>query len=238
MAIDPWTTPSARAGRELYGDVAGRSTEATFMAKVYRWMAGGLALTGLVAMGAASSPGVLRAVVYNRPIFYGLLIAQFIMVFAFSSVVRRASFGTAAAMFLAYCGLSGLTFSVIFLLYTQQSIASTFFITGGMFGAMSVYGTITKKDLSSWGSFLMMGLIGVVLASVVNMFIHSSAMGFVISCAAVVVFTGLTAYDTQKIRAASGGGDDRLALSGALMLYLDFINLFLALLQLGGRRRD
>ena len=237
MAIDPWTTPSLRAGREQYGAIGARSAEATFMAKVYRWMAGGLALTGLIAMAVASNPSA-RAIVYQPGVFIGLMIAQLILVFAFSSVARRASFGATAAMFLGYAALTGITFSVIFLRYTQSSIASTFFITGGMFGAMSVYGTITKKDLSSWGSFLMMGLIGIILASVVNMFVHSGAMGFVISCAAVVVFTGLTAYDTQKIRAVSGAGDDRLALSGALMLYLDFINLFLALLQLGGRRRD
>jgi FtsH-binding integral membrane protein len=140
-------------------------------------------------------------------------------------------------MFLVYCALSGVTFSVIFLVYTRESIASTFFITGGVFGAMSAYGTLTKKDLSSWGSFLMMGLIGVIIAGVVNIFLRSSAMSFVISCASVVVFTGLTAWDTQKIRQVANQGDDRLALQGALMLYLDFVNLFLALLNLLGRRR-
>jgi uncharacterized protein len=234
---DPWTTPSARSDRELYGDVASRTDASAFMAKVYRWMAVGLGLTGLVALGVASSPSLLRAIVLNRPVFYGILIAELIMVFLFSKVAREASFAATAAMFLAYTALSGVTFSVIFLAYTSQSIASTFFITGGAFGAMSVYGTVTKKDLSSWGSFLMMGLFGVIIASIVNLFLQSSAMSFVISCAAVVVFTGLTAWDTQKIRQVASAGDDRMALTGALMLYLDFINLFLALLNLLGDRR-
>ena len=237
MALDPWSTPSVRAGRELSGDVASRDDASTFIAKVYRWMAIGLGLTGLIALATASSPTLLRAIVLNRPVFFGLLIGELVIVFLFSRVARTASFAATAAMFLAYCALSGVTFSVIFLVYTRESIASTFFITGGAFGAMSVYGTVTKKDLSSWGSFLMMGLIGVVIASVVNIFLHSGAMSFIISCAAVVVFTGLTAYDTQKIRQLAGAGDDRLALSGALTLYLDFINLFLALLNLLGRRR-
>ena len=237
MALDPWSTPSVRAGRELSGDVASRDDASTFIAKVYRWMAVGLGLTGLIALATASSPSLLRAIVLNRPVFFGLLIGELVIVFLFSRVARTASFAATAAMFLAYCALSGVTFSVIFLVYTRESIASTFFITGGAFGAMSVYGTVTKKDLSSWGSFLMMGLIGVVIASVVNIFLHSGAMSFIISCAAVVVFTGLTAYDTQKIRQLAGAGDDRLALSGALTLYLDFINLFLALLNLLGRRR-
>jgi FtsH-binding integral membrane protein len=140
-------------------------------------------------------------------------------------------------MFLAYCALSGVTFSIYLLAYTRTSVASTLFVTGGTFLAMSVYGSVARKDLSSWGSFLMMGLIGVVLASVVNYFLRSDALEFVLSCAGVVVFTGLTAYDTQKIRALARVGDDRLALHGALALYLDFVNLFIMLLRLFGRRR-
>ena len=237
MAIDPWTTPSARAAREAYGPIAGRADAATFMGRVYRWMAVGLGLTGIVAMGTASSPSLLRALVLNRPVFYGLMIGELILVFAFSAVARRASFMTAAAMFLAYAALSGVTFSVIFLVYTGESIASVFFVTGGAFAGMSVYGTLTKRDLTSWGSFLMMGLIGVVIAGVVNIFLRNDAMGFIISCCSVVIFTGLTAYDTQKLRAVAEDGNDNMALQGALMLYLDFINLFLALLRLFGRRR-
>jgi FtsH-binding integral membrane protein len=209
------------------------------MARVYRWMAFGLALTGLFAYGTATSPGMVRVIFGNPILFYGLIFAQLGMVWAFSSVVRRASFGAAAAMFLAYCAVTGLTFSSIFLVYSHESIAQAFFVTGGTFAAMSVYGTVTKRDLSSFGHFLFMGLIGIVLASIVNFFLNSSALAFVISCAGVVVFTGLTAYDTQKIRAFAEVGDDRLALSGALALYLDFINLFLILLRFfgGGDRR-
>jgi uncharacterized protein len=229
MAFDPWTTatPLDRA----------QTNEAAFVAKVYRWMAAGLAITGLVAYAVVESPAAQQLVFGNRMVFYGALIAELVMVVAFSSVVRRASFGTAAAMFLAYCALSGVTFSVFFFIYTRESIASTFFITGGAFAAMSAYGTLTKRDLSGWGSFLMMGLIGVVLASVVNIFIRSDGLTFIVSCMGVVVFTGLAAWDAQKIRAWAAAGDDRLALHGALALYLDFVNLFISLLRLFGRRR-
>jgi uncharacterized protein len=229
MAFDPWTTatPLDRA----------QPNEAAFVAKVYRWMAAGLAITGLVAYAVVESPAAQQLVFGNRMVFYGALIAELLMVVAFSSVVRRASFGTAAMMFLAYCALSGVTFSVFFFIYTRESIASTFFITGGAFAAMSAYGTLTKKDLTGWGSFLMMGLIGVVLASVVNLFVRSDGLTFIVSCMGVVVFTGLAAYDAQKIRAWAAEGDDRLALHGALALYLDFVNLFISLLRLFGRRR-
>jgi uncharacterized protein len=226
---DPWSTPVAIGQpAELVG---------AFMGKVYRWMAAGLALTGLFALLTVSSPGLLNAIYRTPFVFIGLVIAELVLVIAFSRVVRTASFGVASAMFLTYCALSGVTFSVYLLVYTGASIASTFFITGGTFAAMSVYGTVTKKDLSSWGSFLMMGLIGVIIAGVVNIFFRNDALSFVISCAGVVVFTGLTAYDTQKIRHWADAGDDRLALHGALQLYLDFVNLFIMLLRLLGRRR-
>jgi uncharacterized protein len=229
MAFDPWTTATPLDRPQ--------TNEAAFVAKVYRWMAAGLAITGLVAYAVVASPAAQQLVFGNRMVFYGALIAELLMVVAFSSVVRRASFGTAAAMFLAYCALSGVTFSVFFFIYTRESIASTFFITGGAFAAMSAYGTLTKKDLTGWGSFLMMGLIGVVLASVVNLFVRSDGLTFIVSCMGVVVFTGLAAYDAQKIRAWAAQGDDRLALHGALALYLDFVNLFISLLRLFGRRR-
>jgi FtsH-binding integral membrane protein len=229
MAFDPWTTSAAfdRA----------QTNEAAFVAKVYRWMAGGLAVTGLVAYGVADSPSLQRVIFGNQLLFFGLLIAELAMVWTFSSVVRRATFGTAAAMFLAYCALSGVTFSIYFLVYTRESIASTFFVTGGAFAAMSAYGTLTKKDLSGWGNFLMMGLVGVVLAALVNVFVRSDALNFVVSCMGVVVFTGLTAWHAQKIRGWAAAGDDRLALHGALALYLDFVNLFISLLRFFGRRR-
>ena len=237
MPVDPWTSPTAFASSET-------ATQA-FMAKVYRWMAGGLALTGVVAAVFASYlPALLRAAVDNPGLgtaltvtFFALMIGQFVMVVAFGRMVRSASFAAVAAMFVAFCAVEGLFFSMVLLQYTGASVASTFFITGGTFLAMSAYGTLTKKDLSSWSSFLMMGLMGVIIAGVVNLFLRSSAMEFVLACAGVVIFTGLAAYDTQKIRAWADANDDRLALSGALSLYLDFINLFLSLLRLLGKRR-
>ena len=229
MPLDPWQQSAA------YDRTQG--AEAAFIAKVYRWMAAGLAITGLFALGVAESPGLQRVILGNPIVFFGLIIGELVMVVAFSRVLRTATFGTAAAMFLTYCAVSGLTLSSIFFFYSRQSIASTFFITGGTFAAMSAYGTLTKKDLTGWGQFLMMGLIGILVAIVVNIFLRSDALSFVLSCAGVVVFTGLTAYDAQKIKAYATAGDERLALHGALNLYLDFVNLFLMLLRLFGRRR-
>ncbi len=228
MPADPWTTQGALGAAE--------STTATFMAAVYRWMAAGLALTGLVAYGVASSPSMMHTI-FSTPLMWGLIIGQLVLVMAFTRVSRTATFPVAAAMFLAYCALSGVTFASIIYLYTRESIATTFFITGGSFFALSAYGTLTKRDLSVARQFLMMGLVGVLIASLVNIFMHSSAMSFMISFAGVIVFAGLTAYDTQKIRAMAHAGDERLALNGALSLYLDFVNLFLMLLRFFGRRR-
>jgi hypothetical protein len=216
--------------------------ERTFIGSVYRWMALGLLVTAGVAFAVATTPALLEAVVLNRWVFYGLMIAEFGLVIALSAMLPRLSAPAAGGLFLLYSALNGATLSVILLVYTGNSVALAFGITASTFAAMSVYGTVTRRDLTSWSSFLMMGLFGVVIASVVNLFLHSTAMQFVISCAAVVVFTGLTAYDTQKIRAYARAGGTSVAaapVSGALMLYLDFINLFLAVLQLlGGRRRD
>lgn len=209
-----------------------------FMQRVYWWMSVGLLLTGGVAFTVASSQQLTAMVL---PFFMPLLVVEFLVVVAFSFVQSKVSGAVAAAMFLLYAVLNGLTFSVIFLIYELGSIGSAFVITAGTFGAMSVYGTVTKKSLSGWGSFLLMGLIGVIIASIVNLFMHSSMMDFVISCAAVVIFAGLTAYDTQKLRThhANSGFSSAMALSitGALMLYLDFVNLFLNILRLIGRRR-
>ena len=229
MPADPWTTPTALGAAE--------TTTGAFMAKVYRWMAGGLALTGAVAWFIAGNDAAMSAIFGKPALMWGLFIAQMIMVIAFTRVSRTASFGVAAAMFLAYCALTGVTFAAILRVYTGESIAQTFFVTGGAFLGLSVYGTVTKRDLSAWSQFLFMGLIGIVIASLANLFFHSSAVSFVVSCAGVLVFTGLTAYDTQKLRAYAQVGDDRLALNGALSLYLDFINLFLMILRLFGRRR-
>jgi len=224
----------------------GRTRTAEFMASVYRWMAFGLALTGIVAYAVTNTPSLLSAfyqyqdgrVVGVTGLFWLVGIAELALVFLFVPVINRASLGAAVAMFLSYCALSGVTFSVYLLVYTATSIVSTFFITGGAFLGLSVYGTVTKRNLDAWRSFLFIGLIGLILASVVNIFIRSNAMEFVLSCAGVVIFAGLTAYDTQRLRAMAEHGEERHALVGALALYLDFVNLFLFLLRFMGRRRD
>lgn len=209
-----------------------------FMNRVYAWMAFGLALTGGIAFVVASSEQLLSLVL---PVFYPLMIVEFVVVLAFSFLQSRVSGPVAAALFIAYAVLNGLTFSVLFLIYELGSVGLVFGITAGAFGAMSVFATVTKKDLSGWGSFLFMGLIGIVLAGIVNLFLRSPMVTFVSSCVGVLVFAGLTAYDTQKLRRfhanAGYASSMSLAISGALMLYLDFINLFLSLLRLLGRRR-
>jgi hypothetical protein len=223
-----------------------RTRTAEFMASVYRWMAFGLALTGIVAYAVVNSPGLLSAflrvqdgrLVGVTGLFWGVGIAELALVWLFYPVVQRASIGAAVGMFLAYCALSGVTFSVYLLAYTPASIASTLFITGGAFFGLSVYGTVTKRDLDAWRSFLFIGLIGIILAAIVNIFLRSNAVEFVISCAGVLVFAGLTAWDTQKLRSIGEQGEERHALIGALALYLDFVNLFLFLLRFMGRRRD
>ncbi len=209
------------------------------MAAVYRWMTLGLALTAFVAFAVAGSESALHLVLGNRLVFFGLVIAELGLVIAISAAANRLSAATAGGLFLLYSALNGATLSVVLLAYTGSSVALAFLTTAGTFGAMSVFATVTRRDLSSWGSFLFMGLVGVVIASVVNIFLHSSAVSFVISCAAVVVFTGLAAYDTQKLRALAraGGGSAAMPVNGALALYLDFVNLFLALLRLLGNRR-
>jgi len=214
--------------------------ERRFMASVYRWMTLGLLVTAGVAFYVASTPSVLQVVIGNRAVFWGLVIAQFGLVITLSAAVNKLSAGVAGALFLLYSALTGATMSVVLLAYTGASVASAFAVTAGTFLAMSIYGTVTKRDLTSWSSFLFMGLIGVVIASVVNIFMNSGMLSWVISAAAVVVFTGLTAYDTQRLRrmAAAGASVAALPVNGALALYLDFINLFLSILNIFGGRRN
>lgn len=215
-----------------------------FLAKVFNWMAVGLVLTGVIAYLTAHSS--IASVVLGSPLFYVLIIAELGLVFYLSARIEKIQASTATALFVGYSALNGLTLSVVFLQYTASSIASTFFITAGMFGAMAVYGLVTKKDLSGWGSFLFMGLVGIIICSLVNIFLKSPAMSWVISGAGVIIFTGLTAYDVQDIkRIGEGGilesGDEMVkkgAVMGALRLYLDFINLFLMLLRFFGGARD
>lgn len=206
------------------------------MRGVYGWMGGGLLLTALVSLITASSPALLQAILGNRILFYALVFGELGLVVAISGAINRISSATASLLFLLYAALNGLTMSTIFVVYTQSSIASTFLITAGMFGAMSLYGYLTKSDLSSWGSFLFMGLVGVVIASLVNIFLQSSMLGWVMSLCGILVFTGLTAYDTQKIKQMGVSGR-KGAILGALTLYLDFINMFLLLLRFFGNRR-
>lgn len=213
--------------------------ERRFMSAVYGWMTLGLLVTAGVAAYVASSESLLQLVFGTRFALLGLFLAEIGLVVAIGRISHRLSGAAAGALFTLYAALNGVTLSAILLVYTGESVTQAFLITGGMFGAMSVYGTLTKRDLTSWGQFLFMGLIGIVIASLVNLFLRSDMLSWVMSCAAVVVFTGLTAYDTQKLRAlaAAGGGTAGLAVNGALMLYLDFVNLMLAILRLFGKRR-
>ena len=214
-----------------------------FLARVYAWMTAGLLTTAFAAFVTLSNESLLRAVIGNRIVFFGLMIAELGLVAWLSGMVGRLSSTAAGGVFLLYSVLNGLTLSVVFLAYTSGSIVSTFVVTAGTFGAMSVYGLVTKRSLDGVGSFAFMGLIGVVLASVVNIFLRNDMLGFVLSCAGVIVFVALTAYDTRKLKMMAAtidaGSEEgrRGAISGALALYLDFINLFLMLLRLFGNRR-
>jgi len=207
--------------------------------QVYAWMGGGLFITALMALVTLSTPSLVNAIAGNRILFYGLMIGELVLVFTLSGAIDRLSAPVATLLFVAYSALNGVTLSILALIYTANSIASTFVITAGMFGTMSIYGYMTRRDLTSWGSFLFMGLIGVVIASLVNIFVGSSAVSWVISGIGVILFTGLTAYDTWKIKemAALGASGRKPAILGALTLYLDFINLFLMLLRFTGDRR-
>jgi uncharacterized protein len=214
------------------------------MLRVYNLMAIGLAITGVTALGTATlamSNPAFAQLIYVSPLKWLIMLAPLALVFFLSFRIHSMSVATAQTTFWGYAALLGVALSSIFLVYTGASITQTFFITATTFGAMSLYGYTTKKDISSWGSFLFMGLIGILIASVVNIFMASSALSFAISVIGVLVFTGLTAYDTQKIKESYYEGDDsdtagRKAIIGALELYLDFVNLFLMLLRLLGNR--
>jgi FtsH-binding integral membrane protein len=208
-------------------------------------MAAGLALTGIVAFGVATNPRLLQMFFSSQFTFFAVIIAQLVLVMFLSARVMRMSVGMATICFAAYAALNGVTLSLIFLVYTGSSIASTFFITAGTFAGMSVFAVTTKRDLSAIGSYLIMGLWGLIIASVVNIFLKSSGLDWLISLVGVAVFIGLTAYDTQRIKRwnqETGLSSDesvfvRLSILGALHLYLDFINLFLYTLRLFGKRR-
>ena len=217
-----------------------------FIRSVYTWMGAGLALTGVIAYGVAGNESLLRMIATNPMLMIVLIIAELGLVFYLSARVNTMKASTATGLFLLYAGLNGVTLSTIFLVYTRSSITSTFFICAATFLACSVYGMATKRDLTSIGGFMTMGLIGIIIASVVNMFLRSTGVSVIISYIGVIVFVGLTAYDTQKLKYmalsrpadVSDGVVRKGAILGALSLYLDFINLFLMLLRIFGGNRD
>jgi FtsH-binding integral membrane protein len=212
------------------------------MRKVYVWMTLALVLTGVTAYGVATSPGILTALYSNSVLLWGLVIAEFAIVFGVSAAINRLSLTTATLLFVLYSVINGALFSSIFIVYTMSSIASVFFITAGTFAVMALIGYTTKTDLSSMGKILFMALIGVILATIVNLFLKSSMFDYILSWIGVAVFVGLTAYDTQKIKQMLMYQDEadergqKAALLGALSLYLDFINLFIHLLRIFGSR--
>lgn len=214
----------------------------SYMLSVYNYMGIGLALTGLVAYFVAATPALYEPI-FTTPLKWVVMLAPLGFVFFLSAKIQTMSTSTAQITFWAFAAVMGLSLASIFLVFTGASIARVFFITAGTFGAMSLYGYTTKRDLTNWGSFLFMGLIGIIIASLVNLFIASSALQFAISVIGVIVFVGLTAYDTQQIKEMyyEGDGADvmtKKTIMGALRLYLDFINLFIMLLQLFGQSRN
>ena len=223
----------------------GLSMSAAFpalMRKVYVWMTLALVITGATAYGVATSPGIQMALFSNQLLFWGLVIAEFALVIGISAAINRLSLTTATLMFILYSVINGAMLSSIFLIYTMSSIASVFFITAGTFGVMALIGYTTKKDLTSMGKILFMALIGIIIATIVNIFLKSSGLQMIVSYLGVLIFVGLTAYDSQKIKNMlqiapdASEASQKLALLGALTLYLDFVNLFIYLLRIFGRR--
>jgi len=214
------------------------------MRKVYLWMTLALVITGFSAYYVASSETLMTALFTNQILFWGLIIGELVLVFALSAAINKLSLTTATLMFVLYSVVNGATMSFIFIVYTAASVTNVFFITAGTFAVMALFGYFTKKDLSSLGKILMMTLIGIIIATIVNIFTKSEGMAMILNYLGVLVFVGLTAYDTQKIKQMlmqapdAGEGAQKVALLGALSLYLDFINLFIYLLRIFGSRRD
>ena len=228
----------------LTSNTASRAAQSSLMRSVYVWMTLALVITGLTAMYVAKSMTLIQLMMENSLFFWGLLLAEVGVVVYLTARIHRMAFSTATVLFILYSLLNGVTLSVLFLVYTFSSIATTFFVTAGTFGAMALFGYVTRRDLSRIGSLCIMGVIGLIIASVVNFFLHNSMMDLVISCAGVLVFVGLTAYDAQKIKRLlmTEGMEvnettQKIALLGAMTLYLDFINLFIYLLRLLGDRK-
>lgn len=229
---------------QLAKPYAAKAAQITLFRSVYVWMTLALVITAFVAMYVAKSYTLLAAIAQNSLLFWGLLIAEIGVVWYLSARISRISFTKATVLFILYSILNGVTLSFIFAIYTAASIASTFFITAGTFAVMAIFGYVTKKDLSKIGNICIMALIGIIIASLVNLFLKSAMMDVVISYIGVLLFVGLTAYDTQKIKRLLSADDmevnettQKIALLGAMTLYLDFINLFLYLLRLLGDRK-
>lgn len=223
-------------------DYQSKLAQSTLIKNVYLWMTAALAITGITAMAVSNSYAMQQFIFGSHFMFFGLIIAELALVWYVSARIQSLSFTTATGLFMLYSFINGLTLSVIFLAYTTTSIASTFFVTAGTFGAMSLYGYFTKKDLTSLGNLLFMLLIGLIIATVVNIFWANSTLYWITTYAGIFIFVGLTAYDTQKIKRLLSGQEiteesQKMALLGALSLYLDFINLFLYLLRIFGDRK-
>ena len=214
------------------------------MRKVYLWMSLALVITGFTAYYVATTPALIGVIITNQILFWGLVIGELALVFGLSAAINKLSLTTATLMSVIYAVINGLTLSFIFLVYTASSITSVFFITAGTFAVMAFFGYFTKTDLSSLGKILMMALIGIIIATIVNIFTKSEGLAMILNYLGVLVFVGLTAYDSQKIKQMlmmapdTGEAAQKVALLGALSLYLDFINLFLYLLRIFGSRRD
>ena len=214
------------------------------MRKVYLWMTFALVITAFTAYYVATNETILTAIVTNQALFWGLIIAELVLVFTVTAAINRLSLTVATLLFILYSVINGATLSFILMVYTSSSVVSVFFITAGTFAAMAAYGYFTKTDLTSWGKYLIMALIGLIIASIVNIFTQSSGLQLILNYAGVLIFVGLTAYDTQKIKVmllqATDAGENaqKIALMGALSLYLDFINLFIHLLRILGDRRS
>lgn len=217
------------------------ATTNTLVRSVYMWMCTALLLTGATASLVAGSETLINFILGSKIVFYGLLIAELALVWVVSSKVTQLSLPTLSGLFMLYSVLTGMTFSIYFLVFTMESIASTFFITAGTFAVMSIYGYVTKSDLTKIGNLCFMALIGLIIASVVNIFLKSEMMYWIVTYVGVLIFIGLIAYDTQKIKALATADNNeltqKLAICGALALYLDFINLFIMLLRIFGQRK-
>jgi FtsH-binding integral membrane protein len=235
--------PNVDRGYELdYQSRVGSSTVIQFFNAVYAWMAAGLGVTAVVAWSVSTQPQLMQSI-FRGPLLFVLILAELGLVVAISGMIQRINTGVATALFLLYSALNGLTLSAIFIVYAHATIASAFVVTAGTFAAMSVYGFVTKTDLTKFGPILFMALIGLIIASVVNIFMASSGLYWIITYAGVLIFVGLTAYDTQKLKIIAVQTESnpalaaRLSIAGALSLYLDFINLFLFILRIMGNRR-